>query len=376
MTKGLTRRLTVLVLPDWVPDAVRHYMLHTEIEVPIRGVARAMGVHASTILRQIRKVEGQRDDPLIDGGIRRLSGDLLTQADRQGLERGEDAPVSLRCEPERQEARERFEAEAARILRRMCETGAVLAAAENMDKAVVVREGPDGDTSRSAVVERDIAQKLALRDWITLSGAPGRITRYRVTAAGRAALKGLLARAENLALGFAESQSPFARDGAPAAGSGHRGAKVTALRGPMAESPLAGLARRRDRDGRHFLTRELVAAGERLREDFEISRMGAGDEVDWDAMMRIAPDDPVRLGGMSEGSSPEAARARVAAALSDLGPGLGDVALRCCCFLEGLELAEKRMGWAARSGKIVLRIALERLRRHYAEQGRLGPRIG
>ena len=46
----------------------------------------------------------------------------------------------------------------------------------------------------------------------------------------------------------------------------------------------------------------------------------------------------------------------VAAALRDLGPGLGDVALRVCCFLEGIEAAEQRMGWAARSGKIVLRI--------------------
>ena len=36
------------------------------------------------------------------------------------------------------------------------------------------------------------------------------------------------------------------------------------------------------------------------------------------------------------------ARARVAAALRDLGPGLGDMVLRCCCFLEGLEAAERR----------------------------------
>ena len=53
-------------------------------------------------------------------------------------------------------------------------------------------------------------------------------------------------------------------------------------------------------------------------------------------------------------------------ALQDLGPGLSDVALRCCCYLEGLEMAEKKLGWSARSGKIVLRIALQRLKRHYA----------
>ncbi|TDK44963.1 DUF6456 domain-containing protein, partial [Antarcticimicrobium luteum] len=62
---------------------------------------------------------------------------------------------------------------------------------------------------------------------------------------------------------------------------------------------------------------------------------------------------------------PGAARDRVARALADLGPGLSDVALRCCCYMEGLEQAEKRLGWSARSGKIVLRIALQRLRAHY-----------
>jgi hypothetical protein len=80
-------------------------------------------------------------------------------------------------------------------------------------------------------------------------------------------------------------------------------------------------------------------------------------------------------GGGSGGS--ERARDRVALALRDLGPGLGDMVLRCCCFLEGLEAAEQRLGWSARSGKIVLRIALQRLKRHYDETyGGASPLIG
>ena len=67
------------------------------------------------------------------------------------------------------------------------------------------------------------------------------------------------------------------------------------------------------------------------------------------------------------GNGPERARGRVAHALKDLGPGLSDVVLRCCCYLEGLEAAEKKLGWSARSGKIVLRIALMRLKQHYDE---------
>jgi hypothetical protein len=70
--------------------------------------------------------------------------------------------------------------------------------------------------------------------------------------------------------------------------------------------------------------------------------------------------------GLAEG--PRAARARVSDALDDLGPGLADVVLRVCCFLEGLESAEKRLGWSARSGKVVLKIGLQRLLRHYEER--------
>ena len=71
---------------------------------------------------------------------------------------------------------------------------------------------------------------------------------------------------------------------------------------------------------------------------------------------------PVRRG---PGEGPMAARDRVAKALSCLGPGLSDVVLRVCCFLEGLEACERRMGWSARSGKVVLKIALHRLAEHY-----------
>ncbi len=144
----------------------------------------------------------------------------------------------------------------------------------------------------------------------------------------------------------------------------------------MAESPVAVLGRRRDKDGKPFLEPELVEAAETSARGFRTGADGAarraelGPVPDRRRPGRLSPDS-----GLAEG--PRAARDRVAAALRDLGPGLGDVALRCCCFLEGLEAAEKRMGWAARSGKIVLRIALQRLRRHYDETyGRSGPLIG
>ena len=136
------------------------------------------------------------------------------------------------------------------------------------------------------------------------------------------------------------------------------------------------LARRRDHDGQAFLTPGMVTAGERLREDFELAQMGPRVAQNWERFLTGGGRGGFRAeSGLAEG--PARARERVALALTELGPGLGDVALRVCCFLEGVESAERRMGWAARSGKIVLRIALMRLRRHYDEAyGRSGPLIG
>ena len=142
------------------------------------------------------------------------------------------------------------------------------------------------------------------------------------------------------------------------------GVAASATTSPRAR--LTTLARRRDKDGEPFLTSDLVAAGERLREDFELAQLGPRVTQNWQKFLTGERPDFCSSEPASNGSS--RARDRVAAALSDLGPGLGDVALRCCCFLEGLEITEKRMGWSARSGKIVLRIALQRLKRHYDER--------
>ncbi len=266
--------------------------------------------------------------------------------------------------------------EGRRILRRLCETGAVLAIAPEMEKAVVVRDLPSGQTARTAVVERKVAQAMALKDWITCV-KPGRIARYGITTAGRTALKRLLAEAENANGGFAEAQAQF--------GDQHRvwgektvsdGGTRRAVRYNVAESPLAALARRKDKTGTPFLTDDLVAAGERLREDFELAQMGPRVAQNWERFLTggskggFANDSGV-------GDGPTGARDRVSEALRDLGPGLGDVVLRCCCYLEGMETAERRMGWSARSGKIVLRIALQRLKRHYDDRyGPHGPLIG
>ncbi|PZX18484.1 hypothetical protein LX81_01118 [Palleronia aestuarii] len=250
--------------------------------------------------------------------------------------------------------------EARRILRRLSEPGACLAVAEGMEKAVVVRETKDGQTIRTGVCDSKVAEALALKEWIAASGT-GRIARYRIKPAGRSALKHLLAE---------EGETGEADAGT------HAKAPPTARYNHF-ESPLLTLARRRDKDGELFLSDALVRAGERMREDFELARMSAGGERDWHEFLLSAGSKDTAPDIEPLGTSPEAAGRRLADALTDLGPGLGDVVLRVCCHLEGMETVERRMGWAARSGKIVLRIGLQRLQRHYLERyGNLAPMIG
>ncbi|MDX5383161.1 MAG: helix-turn-helix domain-containing protein [Rhodobacterales bacterium] len=392
--------------PTWVPKSALRYLAHIEAGLPIRALARHAGCHASTILRQIRKLENRRDDFLVDEALRQIgvlhfrpeprreTGGRRPMQSQFPLKEHTTMTTDLDPQPDSKQttvavvadapglvapSNEMLRREGRRVLRRLAEPGAVLAVAAEMDKAVVVRDGVDGTTTRTAVVERAIAQAMALKEWIVCD-TPGRVSRYRITAAGRAALGTLLAEAENTARrdiseGGARFSGPdLVDDAADDTDDEARGGGRRRMRYCVNESPLLSLARRRDKSGKPFLSDELVTAGERLREDFELAQMGPKVAQNWDRFLTAGVQGGALASGAARG--PEAARARISAALRDLGPGLGDVALRCCCYLEGLEQAERRMGWSARSGKIVLRIALQRLRRHYDDLGKDGSMIG
>jgi hypothetical protein len=362
-------------LPNWVPEGALHYLAHTELGQPIRALARAAGCHASTILRQIRRIETRRDDPLVDEALRRLGKVHQAQTNLAAQEEGADMPQIV-LDPTTLPDADTLNREALRILRRLCETGAVLAVASEMEKAVVVRDAAGGGSTRTAVVSSTIAQAMALKDWIAPANT-GRIVRYHITAAGRSALHDMLKNPDlrkQDAGGFAEAPANFI--GKDEELTDVENARSRRIRYALAESPLSTLARRRDRDGTPFLNDTLVAAGERLREDFELAQMDSRTPQGWDPLLTSGDAAGTKTDKPVSDASSEA-RGRVAAALGDLGPGLSDVVLRCCCYLEGLETAERRLGWSARSGKVVLRIALMRLQRHYETTiGPGGPMIG
>ncbi|MGV6813288.1 MAG: DUF6456 domain-containing protein [Brevirhabdus sp.] len=354
--------------PGWLPDTVAVYLAHTEAGHSIRELARRKGCHASTVLRRVRRTEQRRDDPLFDEALTQLGTALFATPNAPPTK--ETSPMTAPIRSETLPDETRIEREGRRILRRLCETGAVLAVSKGLDKAVVLRMKANEPPTRTAVVDREIAQVFAVKDWVEKRHG-GKVDTYEISAAGRSALKRMLAedhdrRARDLS-GFSEDQTAFSaqhRDWGEKKVRDAGGGAPRRMRYNLAESPLSALARRIDsKTGEPFLSPDLVHAGERLREDFELAQMGPRVAQNWDRFLTGGDRGGFGPGGAGGGS--DAARARVGDALHALGPGLGDILLRCCCFLEGLEAAERRMGWSARSGKIVLRIALQQLLAHY-----------
>lgn len=123
----------------------------------------------------------------------------------------------------------------------------------------------------------------------------------------------------------------------------------------LAESPLTWLHARGHLDDRQ------LAAGERLRLDWENAQLSPGITMRWD-VVRVSGGAG---GGLTASERQMAARDRFGEAVAAAGPGLSDVLWRVVCAGEALPEAERGLGWPARSGKLVLRFALDRVAAFY-----------
>ncbi|NKN39542.1 hypothetical protein HFC70_24655 [Agrobacterium sp. a22-2] len=137
------------------------------------------------------------------------------------------------------------------------------------------------------------------------------------------------------------------------------------VRRNLDESPLAALARLREKSGGPYFPTEAIEAGERLAADFNRGGLQPRITASWEP--RLSQTGSGQRGGQADlADSTLAARDRVAAAMRALGPDLSGVALDICCFMKGLETVERERQWPARSAKLMLRTALMALARHYA----------
>lgn len=336
------------------------YLAHVVDGAPIRAVARATAKAPSTVSRAVARVEARREDPLIDA--------LITQIET-GATGPNPAPWQAEPQMKRSTTRPRMSASDIAVLRRLSEPEAFLMVAREAEKAGVFGR-VNGFRRPLMMIDLTTATHLLTRDWTVCARRTEQSARYEITEAGRAALRRALSEAK------AEMAPRPATDGADMSVftdqhqmcgvrriANIETGEIETVRVNLGESPLGWLSRRKKPNGEPLLSAVEVEAGERLREDFEMAQIGPKVGQDWRSFLTPAGPRTGETRTPSEG--PMFARERVASAMEALGPGLSDVALRVCCFLEGLEATERRMGWAARSGKVVLGLALQRLARHY-----------
>jgi hypothetical protein len=123
----------------------------------------------------------------------------------------------------------------------------------------------------------------------------------------------------------------------------------------LAESPLGWLHAHGHLDDR------LFAAGEALRNDYERAQLGPSVTMRWDAVRIKGSGDM----GLNQTERVIAARTRFHGALAQAGRGLEDILWRVVCAGDSVPTTEKSLAWPARSGKLVLRLALDRVADFY-----------
>ena len=138
--------------------------------------------------------------------------------------------------------------------------------------------------------------------------------------------------------------------------SGSAGRRKRSVTVNVGESPISWLHSRGHLDDRQF------DAGERLRFDYERAQLAPSITMSW---------NPVRVDGGAGGDRltpterQAAAKERFDGAMAEAGSGLRDVLWRVVCAGEAMSEAEKGLGWPTRSGKLVLKLALDRVADFY-----------
>ena len=130
----------------------------------------------------------------------------------------------------------------------------------------------------------------------------------------------------------------------------------------LSESPLSWL------HARGHLSDQQMLAGETLRGDYESAAMGAHVTMSWEDIPRSRQKRGAPS-GLNRTERMISAKARFDSAMTVLGTDLSDPAWRVICVGESVPVAEREMSWPVRSGKLVLKIALDRLASFYRITG-------
>ncbi|HTJ57652.1 MAG TPA: DUF6456 domain-containing protein [Devosiaceae bacterium] len=131
----------------------------------------------------------------------------------------------------------------------------------------------------------------------------------------------------------------------------------------LAESPLARLATPVGGEGEAFLAPHQVEAGERLRRLVERAQLRPRVTMSYDGLRSAGAKGGAAALELSDMAAD--ARRMLADIARVLPRDCADVLLDVCGLEKGLQAIESERGWPRRSAKLVLRIGLDQLARHF-----------
>ena len=217
----------------WLDKAAFHYDAHVHLGLSIRELARQSAGHASTILRQIRRIEALQGDPQVKAALAKLKSS-----------RGEGAEPASSCPPDQSLNKN--------VINLLEPKNAVLVMSENVEMAGIFLISSESEPQKLGLVPRAKAQSMIASGALHCVSA-GRLSRYVL--------------ASNLQPQNECAEAPQAFQTRP-----NPAIETEPVFKGSPETPLMTLARRRNKDGSYFLTRALVAAGNRFHDDFELHR--------------------------------------------------------------------------------------------------------
>lgn len=141
---------------------------------------------------------------------------------------------------------------------------------------------------------------------------------------------------------------------------------IIALQQADAEyAPIFKLYNRQRNIAHKYLNENHVRAGQKLFEQFAHANLQPSITMNWEKLSS-APQAHY-TGGKDCGFSEKTyiARRELYQSLESIGAEFAAILVEVCLFGHGLEATEKAMKWPARSGKLLLTMALDRLAEHY-----------
>jgi len=347
------------ILPSWAPRSLSMYIACCHFKLSMREVARQLQVQPSTVSRNLKRLKGMQGDPLFKSGLTKIACAVVEYLQSPGQLSHRDKSGSEISRYLLQN--DKLRRESVFILEALSKQSHSLIVSLDLTTAILSQKDPETHPNNTRPVDLSVIEVLVITGCLKVnqldkfflcsltSTANQRLIQHRRTARTKYEYLQQAYRSLPTQKNAKNRETSFYHPGL------HYNAPI-----PNREAPLKLLARFRDRSGKYFLSPEQVQAGMSLKEDYELGLVvSSGDCGKSTAQVSSALRwDPL---------------VRFNSAVTFAGPILGDVAVRCCCFHQGMEQIEKELEWSARSGKIVLRIALTQLAVFYANSKNLKP---